>query len=63
MTTKSRKRTKPRSSSSARRSNGLDWTQLPDEKLLDLRICDLGVRIEGTPLEERIAALRAGNYR
>ena len=57
MTTKSRKRTRPCYPSSARRSNGLDWTQLPDEKLLDLRICDLGVRIEGTPLEERIERL------
>lgn len=34
------------------------WANLPDEELLDWRICDLGVRIEGTPLEDRVARLR-----
>jgi len=34
------------------------WARLPDEELLELRICDLGLRIEGTPLEDRIARLR-----
>jgi len=33
------------------------WARLPDEKLLDLRFCDLGLRIEGTWLEEMIAKL------
>jgi len=37
--------------------NGPDWARLRDEELLDLRICDLGLRIEGTPLERRIARL------
>lgn len=33
------------------------WAGLPDDDLLDWRICDLGVRIEGTWLEERIERL------
>lgn len=32
-----------------------EWATWPDEKLLDLRICDLGVTIEGSVLEGRIA--------
>jgi hypothetical protein len=31
--------------------------RLSEEQLLDTRICDLGVRIEGTPLEDRIQRL------
>ena len=31
-----------------------DWVAFPDEKLLEMRICDLGVSIEGTELEQRI---------
>ena len=30
------------------------WADWDDEKLLDLRLCDLDLRIEGTDLEERI---------
>src|SRR5687768_15679817 len=33
------------------------WKRLPEEKLLDVRMCDLGVRIEGSSLEKRIAQL------
>ncbi len=33
------------------------WTRWPTEKLLDARICDLGLSIEGTPLESRIRQL------
>jgi len=38
------------------------WDELTDEQLLDLRFCDLsdelrGLRIEGTPLERRLALL------
>src|SRR3954467_3804163 len=36
-----------------------DWAALPDEKLLEVRMCDLGVVIEGTDLESRIAAVNA----
>ena len=36
-----------------------DWTQLPDEQLLDVRLSDLPLRLEGTALEGRIAKLTA----
>jgi hypothetical protein len=35
----------------------VDWTTLSDEKLLEVRMCDLGVAIEGTELEARIAVI------
>ena len=35
----------------------VDWASLPDDKLLDVRMCDLGVTIEGTELEARIATI------
>src|SRR3954469_23118844 len=34
------------------------WSAWPDEKLLDLRISQLGVSIEGSVLESRIAELQ-----
>ena len=34
-----------------------DWTSLADEQLLDVRMCDLGLTIEGTDLEHRIAQI------
>jgi len=36
-----------------------DWTALSDEKLLEVRMCDLGLSIAGTELEPRIAQLNA----
>ena len=36
-----------------------EWTDWPDEKLLDLRLCDLPLQIEGSSLEERIRQLYA----
>ncbi len=36
-----------------------DWTDLPDEALLDVRLCDLGLAIEGSWLEDRVATLYA----
>ncbi len=33
------------------------WTQLPQEELLDMRICDLDVNLEGSALEPRLHAL------
>lgn len=33
------------------------WAQFKDEELLKMRICDLGLRIEGSPLEERVQTL------
>jgi hypothetical protein len=34
-----------------------EWAAWDDERLLDLRLCDLDVRIEGSGLEDRIAEL------
>ena len=34
-----------------------NWTQLSDEKLLDMRMCDLDLQIESTPLEGMIHKL------
>jgi hypothetical protein len=34
-----------------------DWPTWPDERLLDVRICDLNLTIKGTPLAARIRAL------
>jgi hypothetical protein len=36
-----------------------EWASWPDEKLLEARFCDLGVTIEGTDLENRIARINA----
>ncbi len=36
-----------------------EWAGWSDEKLLELRMCDLGLAIEGTEIEPRIAALTA----
>ena len=35
------------------------WTTLSDEKLLDVRMCDLGLTINGTDLDARIAQIDA----
>ena len=34
-----------------------DWAALPDDTLLEIRMCDLGLGIEGTDLEARISAI------
>ena len=31
-----------------------DWTTFSDDKLLEVRMCDLGLTLEGTELEPRI---------
>jgi hypothetical protein len=36
---------------------GRKWYQFPDEELLDMRLCDLPLRIAGTNLEERTSRL------
>src|ERR687893_1709460 len=30
------------------------WHEMPDDELLDVRLCDLPLKIEGTPLAERL---------
>ncbi len=34
------------------------WAEWPDDRLLRLRFCDLGLRLEGTDVEPRLAQLR-----
>ena len=36
-----------------------NWTDLPDEELLNLRLADLPIRLDGTGVETRIAQLRS----
>ena len=48
----------PRSNGSWQNQDEFDWwSQLEDEDLLEIRLCDLGLRIEGTLLEPRIERL------
>ncbi len=44
--------------SKSRSTKSIAWSALKDEELLELRICDLGLRIEGSHLEERVAAVQ-----
>ena len=46
-----------RPATSRRRPPRPPWARFTDEQLLDLRMCDLGVTIEGSVLERRIAKL------
>jgi len=48
-----------RGSAPSRRRSTTDWTTLPDEELLDLRLCDLGLTLEGSVIEARIERLYA----
>jgi len=41
----------------AARSKDYDWVSLSDDALLDIRFCDLKLRIDNTPLAERIERL------
>ena len=41
----------------AARSVNFNWVRWPKDKLLDMRICDLGLRIADSPLEPRIQQL------
>lgn len=54
MTTRTRKRRRYRAITSF---GPRHLNRLSDDQLLDTRICDLGLRIEDTPLEDRIARL------
>ena len=42
-----------------RRRRDFAWADWPDERLFDLRLCDLGLRIEKTEIQERIDRLYA----
>ena len=49
-----KKRTIRRPSTRRRRSGSPKWEDWPTERVLDLRLCDLDVHIEGSPVEVRI---------
>lgn len=58
MRSTSKRRTVPRQSITASRSKRSPfWVEYSDDELLDMRICDLGVRLQGTRLDNRIAQL------
>lgn len=40
-----------------RRNRQAGWHRLPDEELLDIRLCDLGLRIEGSRVEQHVERL------
>ena len=50
----SRLRQTARRTVARRRAREPEWTRLSDRELLDVRLCDLGVRIEGSILDERV---------
>ena len=41
------------------RRKDFDWAELPDDELLEVRMCELGLRIEKTPLAKRVERLYA----
>lgn len=45
------------SSGNAKKRGRFPWASYTDEQLLDLRICDLGVRLDGSQLRERVEQL------
>ncbi len=40
-----------------RRPAAPTWARLPDDLLLDVRLCDLGLKIDGTPIESHLRQL------
>ncbi|MFM1872667.1 MAG: hypothetical protein RL398_2089 [Planctomycetota bacterium] len=59
-TTAARKRgTKPGATGGTKRRRRPWWIDLPTEELLDVRLCDLELRLEGTALQRRIDRLYA----
>lgn len=51
------RRTGPTGERDDRATEQAEWTSWPDERLLDVRLCDLNLRIEGTELADRIRQL------
>jgi hypothetical protein len=49
--------TSSRRRASARKRAPLSWTRLSDEELLKLRFCDLGLKLERTPLQKHVKRL------
>lgn len=50
-------------SRSSRRPTRFPWEKLPDDELLDVRLCDLGLTIEGTALGSRVERLNEELHR
>ncbi len=50
--------TKSRQATSRKRRGEPEWVCSSDEELLNLRLCDLGVKLEGTMVEHRIDRIR-----
>ena len=48
---------RPRNGRTRRARRGRSWARLSDEDLLDLRLCDLDLRLEGSPVERELARL------
>jgi hypothetical protein len=44
-------------SSRSKDGQAMPWARYSDEQLLNMRMCDLGVKIKGTVLEQRITRL------
>ena len=57
MVTGSRKRSEGKARSTRRKRGEPFWVDFADRELLALRFCDLGVRLEGTHLEDRVGQL------
>ncbi len=49
---------KRRKKPAARRSTAVSWTRWSDERLLDTRLCDLGLTLAGSNLQREIGMLR-----
>jgi hypothetical protein len=59
MSARSGKTARRKATPTARPRRRLWWSRLSDEELLDLRLCDLGLRIDGSPVERPLRRLYA----
>ena len=56
----------PSRATTPRKTRRHPWARLPDEALLDVRLCDLGVTLDGSPLARDVgspSARTAGSAR
>jgi hypothetical protein len=47
----------PSRATTTRKTRRYPWARLPDEALLEVRLCDLGVTLDGSPLAREVARL------
>lgn len=57
MSSRKRATARRRKSGTRRTKKEFPWVDLSDEELLEWRMCDLGVELEGTPLQRRVERL------